>query len=125
METRVLMFIWLALQVMIGYNLIFPLLLYFLYPAARNKFKPNKIWNRVTEPDYGIIVTAYKQTHALPAVVASLLNQRYKNFVVYIVADQCDVSGLDFNHPQVVVLRPETELRSNTRSHFYAISRFV
>ncbi|RYY25188.1 MAG: hypothetical protein EOP41_05315 [Sphingobacteriaceae bacterium] len=119
------MFIWLALQVMIGYNLIFPLVLYFLYPAARNKFKPNKIWNRVTEPDYGIIVTAYKQTHALPAVVASLLNQHYQNFVVYIVADQCDVSALNFNHPQVVVLRPETELRSNTRSHFYAINRFV
>ncbi|MGI4729646.1 MAG: glycosyltransferase [Janthinobacterium lividum] len=125
METRVLMFIWQALQVLIGYNLIFPLLLYFFYPAARNKFKPNKIWNRVTEPDYGIIVTAYKQTHTLPAVVVSLLNQQYQNFIIYIVADQCDVSNLNFNHPQVVILRPETELRSNTRSHFYAINRFV
>ena len=125
MEARVLLFIWQTLQLLIGFNLIFPLLLYFFYPAARNKFKPNKIWNQVTEPDYGIIVTAYKQTNALPAVVASLLNQQYKNFMIYIVADQCDITTLDFNHPQVVVLRPETELRSNTRSHFYAINRFA
>ncbi|MGI4749809.1 MAG: glycosyltransferase [Janthinobacterium lividum] len=125
MEIRVLLFLWQALQLLIGYNLVFPLLLYFLYPAARNKFKPNKIWNRVTEPDYGIIVTAYKQTHALPEVVASLLNQRYKNFIIYIVADQCDISNLNFNHPQVVVLRPENELKSNTRSHFYAINKFI
>ncbi|WP_419800591.1 glycosyltransferase [Mucilaginibacter sp.] len=125
MDNRVILFLWQALQLLIGYNLVFPLLLYFLYPAARNKFKLNKVWNRVTEPDYGIIVTAYKQTHALPTVINSLLNQNYQNFIIYVVADQCDVSALNFNHPKVVVLRPETELRSNTKSHFYAISRFV
>ncbi|RYE37175.1 MAG: glycosyltransferase family 2 protein [Sphingobacteriaceae bacterium] len=125
MNTPIILFIWQVLQLLIGFNLVFPLLLYFLYPAARNKFKPNKIWNRVTEPDYGIIVTAYKQTHTLQAVVASLLNQNFQNFIIYIVADQCDVSALSFNHPKVVVLRPETELKSNTKSHFYAVKRFV
>ena len=125
MDNRVILFLWQALQLLIGYNLVFPLLLYFLYPAARNKFKLNKVWNRVTEPDYGIIVTAYKQTHALPTVINLLLNQNYQNFIIYVVADQCDVSALNFNHPKVVVLRPETELRSNTKSHFYAINRFV
>lgn len=117
--------IWKLVQLLIGYNLIFPLVLYLLYPAARNKFKPNKVWNRVTEADYGIIVTAYKQTHALPAVVDSLLKQDYKNFIIYVVADQCDVSELKFDHPQVIVLRPEKALQSNIRSHFYAIKRFV
>ncbi len=125
MYNYVLFFLWQAVQLIIGYNLVFPLLLYFLYPAARNKFKPNKIWNQVTELDYAIIVTAYKQTHSLPEVVASLLNQRFQNFIIYIVADQCDISNLDFNHPQVVVLRPEKALQSNTKSHFYAINRFV
>jgi cellulose synthase/poly-beta-1,6-N-acetylglucosamine synthase-like glycosyltransferase len=126
MYIRVFMFIWQFVQLLIGYNLVFPLLLYIFYPAARNKFKSNKAWDRrVTEPDYGIIVTAYKQTHALKDVVASLLNQHYTNFIIYIVADQCDVSELNFNHPKVVVLRPETALQSNTRSHFYAINRFV
>lgn len=125
MDTRVIIFIWEAVQLVIGYNLVFPLLLYFLYPAARNKFRLNKVWNRVTEPDYGIIVTAYQQTNALHDVVASLLKQSYKSFIIYIVADQCDISTLNFNHPQVVVLRPEKALKSNIRSHFYAIQRFV
>lgn len=125
MYIRILMFFWQAVQLAIGFNLVFPLLLYLFYPAARNKFKLNKTWNRVTEADYGIIVTAYQQTASLPDVVASLLKQEYKNFIIYVVADQCDVSQLVFNHPQVIVLRPEKALKSNTRSHFYAIDRFV
>ena len=125
MLLNILYFFWILIQAVIGYNLVFPLALYLLYPAARNKFKPNKVWNRVTEADYGIIVTAYKQTQALPAVVESLLKQEYKNYMIYIVADQCDISQLDFNHPKVIVLRPEKALKSNIKSHFYAIERFV
>ncbi|MVN22950.1 glycosyltransferase [Mucilaginibacter arboris] len=125
MYIRILIFIWQAVQLAIGYNLVFPLLLYFLYPAARNKFRLNKVWNRVTEADYGIIVTAYQQTDALPNVIESLLKQEYTNFMIYIVADQCDISQLNFDHPQVIVLRPEKPLKSNIRSHFYAIKRFV
>jgi len=125
MYIHVLIFVWQAVQLVIGYNLVFPLLLYLFYPAARNKFRQNKVWNKVTEPDYGIIVTAYQQTHTLPAVIESLLKQEFQNFVIYIVADQCDISNLNFNHPQVIVLRPEEALKSNIRSHFYAIERFV
>lgn len=117
--------IWQVVQLVIGYNLVFPMLLFLLYPTARNKFKVNKIWNTVTQPDYAIIVTAYQQTQSLPDVVASLLKQDFTNFIIYVVADQCDVSTLNFNHPQVVVLRPPHALQSNIRSHFYAINNFV
>ncbi|MEX8546008.1 MAG: glycosyltransferase [Mucilaginibacter sp.] len=117
--------IWQVVQLAIGYNLVFPMLLFLLYPTARNKFKVNKTWNKVTEADYGIIVTAYQQTQSLPDVVASLLKQDFSNFIIYIVADQCDVSNLNFDHPQVVVLRPPQALQSNIRSHFYAINHFV
>lgn len=48
----------------------------------------------------------------------------YKHFLVYIVADKCDISQLHFEDPRVIVLRPEETLSSNTRSHFYAIHRF-
>ena len=117
--------IWQVVQMAIGYNLVFPMLLFLLYPTARNKFKVNKTWNKITEADYGIIVTAYQQTQSLPDVVASLLKQDFSNFIIYIVADQCDISNLNFNHPQVVVLRPPQALQSNIRSHFYAINHFV
>lgn len=76
------------------------------------------------ESDYAVIVTAYEQTDMLPAVVNSLLAMNYSNYLVYIVADKCDISGLRFNSDKVILLRPEQVLAGNTRSHFYAINRF-
>lgn len=121
---RALQTIWYAAQVLIGYNLVLPLLLAAMYGLAQVFGKKPKHVPNQGEPDYAIIVTAYQETGQLPAVIASLLAMDYRNYVIYIVADGCDVSGLHFNSPSVVVLRPETLLSSNTGSHFYAIQRF-
>lgn len=74
--------------------------------------------------DYAIIVTAYEQTDLLPAVVESILKLNYQNYLIYVVADKCDISTLNFPNPKVILLRPETTLSSNIKSHFYAINRF-
>src|SRR6188768_315228 len=76
------------------------------------------------QPDYAVIVTAYEQTDNLPAVVNSLLQMNYSNFLVYVVADKCDISNFYFTDERVILLKPEETLGSNTRSHFYAITRF-
>lgn len=115
------MVLWQIIQILIGYNLVLPLFLYafyLIYPKSRNKTGFTEI------NDYAIIVTAYEQTHTLGPVVASILKLRYKNYLVYIVADKCDISNLHFDDDRVVLLRPEETLSSNTRSHFYAIHRF-
>lgn len=111
---------WILLQVLIGYNLVLPIGIYFLSFFKRSRLKPAK----TDESDYAIIVTAYEQVTNIPAVVDSILNLNYVKYIIYIVADKCDVSGLNFNNDRVVVLRPETTLASNTRSHFYAIRNF-
>ena len=82
--------IWIIVQVLIGYNLVLPLFIYLL-----SLFK-NKTSSAVktTEADYAIIVTAYEQLTHIPAVVNSLLALNYQQYLVYIVADKCDVSGL-------------------------------
>ncbi len=118
-----LYYIWILLQTIIGFNLVFPLLLllvYLLRPKKKNGALPSAY-----EADYAIIVTAYEQTRLLPSVVQSLLKLNYKRYVIYIVADNCDISDLHFADKRVVLLRPETVLASNTRSHFYAIKRFI
>ena len=74
--------------------------------------------------DYAIIVTAYQQTQQLPTVVDSILKLNYSNYIVYIVADNCDDADLIFDHEQVVILRPPEVLASNVKSHFYAIRHF-
>jgi len=110
--------VWILLQILIGYNLYLPMLLFIFYR------KPKEALPAVVESDYGIIVTAYEQTDSLPSVVTSILKLNYTNYLVYIVADKCDITGLDFNDDRVILLRPEETLASNTRSHFYAIRNF-
>ncbi len=114
--------VWMIFQLLIGYNLVFPFLLFVIYLFKKKITAPENIVS--SETDYAIIVTAYEQTHTLPPVVHSLLQLKYSNYLIYIVADNCDISNLKFNDERVIVLKPEETLASNTRSHFYAIHHF-
>ncbi|WP_026630351.1 glycosyltransferase [Dyadobacter alkalitolerans] len=117
-------YIWLLIQFVIGFNLVFPVILLLIYTVRRSVKGRSK--NTVTtSPDYAVIVTAYEQTQQLPAVVSAFLKVRYPNFHIYVVADKCDISDLHFGSDKVSLLRPETVLGSNTRSHFYAIRNFI
>ncbi|QRQ99566.1 glycosyltransferase [Dyadobacter sandarakinus] len=122
----ILKYIWILLQCLIGFNLVMPVLLLLVYSLRRSRVRNAANALQAAAPaDYGIIVTAYEQTHQLPAVVASLLRLQYRNFHIYVVADKCDISNLHFPADKVSVLRPEQVLASNTRSHFYAIRNFI
>lgn len=112
---------WDVFQVLTGYNLVLPLLLFFLY---RFSFRKDLTQRVAVEPDYAVIVTAYEQTQSLPVVVNSILRSTYDRYLIYVVADKCDITDLAFDDERVVLLRPETVLASNTRSHFYAIRHF-
>lgn len=118
----ILEFAWAFFQIAIGYNLVLPFFLLLLYALIGNRKKSHQSDKK--EADYAIIVTAYEQTTLIPSVVSSLLKLNYSNYLIYIVADKCDISGLHFEDERVNVLRPEKTLSSNTRSHFYAIERF-
>lgn len=114
--------LWILIQFIIGFNLVMPLLFYVANLFAGKGRAPQA--GGLPEPDYAVIVTAYQQTALLPATVASILNLRYGKFLVYVVADNCDISSLHFDDERVVLLRPETILAGNIRSHFYAIGHF-
>lgn len=120
---EIIQVVWYMIQVVIAINLVSPVLLAALYLLIPKKEQP---LTEVDSPpaDYAIIVTAYEQTHMLPAVVSSILKLQYNRYLIYIVADNCDISSLDFDDERVVLLRPPTVLASNTRSHFYAINHF-
>jgi cellulose synthase/poly-beta-1,6-N-acetylglucosamine synthase-like glycosyltransferase len=110
--------IWVLIQVLIGYNLYLPILLFVFFKDKK------QVLPIVPEDDYGIIVTAYEQIDTIGNVVNSLLKLHYTNYLIYIVADKCDIAGISFDDERVILLRPEETLASNTRSHFYAIKHF-
>jgi len=118
----ILSLFWVILQMLIGFHLIFPVLLLILKALAGNS--KNKLTVPVL-PDYAVIVTAYEQTDQLPEVVDSILAMDYPDYLIYVVADNCDISNLHFDSDKVILLRPEQVLAGNVRSHFYAIRNFV
>ncbi|TSJ40747.1 glycosyltransferase family 2 protein [Mucilaginibacter corticis] len=118
----VLLIVFLIIQLLVVFYLIFPFLLYVIAGIrGEEKLKADSVND---EADYAIIVTAYEQTTLLPSVVDSILKLNYSNYLIYIVADNCDITDLKFTDPRVHVLRPEEVLASNIRSHFYAINNF-
>ncbi len=115
--------LWIIIQLVVGYHLVFPFVLYLSWLVTKSK-KPANM-PVINEADYAIIVTAYEQIHTLPFVVDSILKLNYNNYLIYIVADKCDVTGLHFEDNRVVLLRPPETLASNTKSHQYAMEHFI
>ena len=110
-------------QIIVGYNLFAPFLFYCLWLILRPSSKARL--NDNFSIDYAIVVTAYEQIHTLPFVIESILRLNYSNYLVYVVADKCDISTLIFDDPKIIILRPPVTLGSNTRSHQYAVEHFV
>lgn len=117
-----ILYLFIVLQVLIGIHLVIPFV-HLIISKFRKQLQFGEV--DVPESDYAVIVTAYQQVSLVPMVVDSILHADYTNYVIYVVADNCDISTLVFNDDRVIVLRPEEVLASNTKSHFYAIDRFV
>ncbi|MGY4384245.1 cellulose synthase/poly-beta-1,6-N-acetylglucosamine synthase-like glycosyltransferase [Pedobacter sp. UYP24] len=117
-------YIWFIIQALFGYSLVLPIVLFVAWRLT-SKTDLVKDLSKDEESDYAIIVTAYQQTHTLKAVVDSIIKMEYHNYLVYIVADNCDVTDLNFSDSRIILLRPEIVLASNTKSHQYALNHFA
>lgn len=120
---RWILLILMSFQGIVAFQMLYSVILYVSVSVRRTwaKFSVTS----VPERDYAIIVTAYKQTEMIPHAVESILSLNYKNYIVYIVADCCDISNLKIDSDKVLILRPEETLASNIKSHFYAMNNFV
>jgi cellulose synthase/poly-beta-1,6-N-acetylglucosamine synthase-like glycosyltransferase len=117
--------VFIVLQVLIIIHLLFPAVLLLFKKISRNPLLRTDFINPCYEADYAVIVTAYEQITLIPSVVDSILKLNYTNYLIYVVADNCDISTLKFADERVIILRPENTLSNNIKSHFYAIDRFV
>lgn len=119
------MYLWYIIQFLVGYNLLLPLVLYFLFLLSKRKSRHAETTPGIFNPDYAVIVTAYQEITHIPETVQSILNLNHKNFLCYVVLDNCpDVSTLQFDDDRVILLRPEQVLAGNVRSHLYAMNHF-
>ncbi len=77
------------------------------------------------EYDYGCIITAYKNAEIAKPLIQSLLRQKHQKHHIYLVADECDITGWDLEDERLVVLNPQPSLRLKAKSIIHAIENFV
>ena len=75
--------------------------------------------------EFGIIITAHQETKFVIPLVDSILKQTYPHFYIYVVADDCDISQLQFEDNRVIILEPETPLNAKIKSIHYGIGSFI
>jgi len=113
------------LYIVIGGCLIFFLVFPFL-KVLFSFFKNEKIGRQQPSKtfDFGCVITAYRNVDIAKGLVQSLLNQRYDNFAVYLVADVCDVSSWGIRHEKLALLLPKVPLRLKAKSIIHATENF-
>lgn len=126
---EILWILFIIVQAIIALYLLLPFLLTIIY-WIKKLFRIRAFHERlpfVTEKDheFAIIITAHQETKFLLPLVDSILQQTYAQFYVYIVADDCDISRLNFNDSRITILRPEKPLNAKIKSIDYALTRFV
>ncbi len=119
--------VFIAIQVVASLHLLIPLFLVMIY--SLDKVCTPGSSNITTNAQgkkykFGIVVTAHKEIIFLPPLIDSILKQTYRNFEIYVVADQCDVTELNFKDSRVHILKPAEALNSNVLSIQYALDHF-
>ena len=125
---KIILILLIILQLVLATYMLLPVILLIIHSIFRTK-KPllaNKypvLYNK--EFNFAAIVTAHKDTRFIVPLVDSFLKQRYTNFVLYIVADDCDITNLHFEDNRVQLLKPEAPLNAKIKSIKYAVDHFV
>lgn len=124
----ILLILFIAVQVILAVYLLLPfffLVTHFLFgryrklPVKKNTDAQNKDF------DFAAIVTAHQDTRFIKPFIDSFLKQTYQNFVVYVVADDCDISDLQFADERIKILKPEPAFHAKIKSIKYAVDSFV
>jgi len=120
--------LFIILQVLIAIYLTIPFFSLIIYAiinlfAIKNPFEKRAFLNE-RQYEFGIIITAHQETEFIFPLVDSLLKQTYNNFYVYVIADDCDTSGLIFNDKRIHILQSIPALHAKVKSIHYGIENF-
>ena len=119
--------IFMIISAILIFFLVFPFVMVLLSGIFKDRVKDIKKGDAsYKEVDYGCIITAYKNAEIAKPLIESLVNtQKYNNLHVYLVADDCDMTGWDVSHAKLTVLNPQPPLKLKAKSIIHAIENFV
>jgi len=113
--------IFVAISILLIFFLVFPTIMITLSLFVSDKFKTktNKSY------DYGCIITAYRNADIAKGLIQSLIDQKHDNLHIYLVADNCDITGWDLEHPKLTVFNPQPALNLKAKSIIHAMDNYV
>ena len=123
----ILLVIFIAVQVILAIYLLLPAIFFILhYVVPKGKKMLERKYPIVSDKDhdFAAIITAHQDTRFIAPLVDSFTRQNYSNFIVYVVADDCDISSLGFADPRICVLKPENAFHAKIKSIKFAVDHF-
>jgi cellulose synthase/poly-beta-1,6-N-acetylglucosamine synthase-like glycosyltransferase len=126
---KILYAFFVAVEAVVAIFVLLPGLMLLLHALLRAIVGKRSVLDRKPETekefDFAAIITAHQDTRFIPPLVDSLIRQTYGRLIIYVVADDCDTSGLVFEDNRVVVLRPEPAFHAKIRSIGHAVDHFA
>jgi cellulose synthase/poly-beta-1,6-N-acetylglucosamine synthase-like glycosyltransferase len=123
-----LYYIFICIQLILAVYLILPLLLLIIHYVRKLFVGDRSLLDKdpliKKQFSFAAIVTAHQDTRLIPPLVDSLIKQTYGLIHIYVVADDCDITKMNFDHPRVKLLRPENPLNAKIRSISHAMENF-
>jgi cellulose synthase/poly-beta-1,6-N-acetylglucosamine synthase-like glycosyltransferase len=107
--------------------LLQPPILLIIYAIAKRfgiRQQPTPFASATREYQFGIIITAHRETDFIPPIVDSLLKQTHTRWHAYIVADDCDTGSLLYTDPRVHILKPSVPLNDQLASLDHGFRHF-
>ncbi len=126
--SSLLWWIFWAAQLLLALYFLMPfflLIIKWLQDLSGGRLKKKYPVQHAKEFDFAAIITAHQDTRFIPPLVDSFLKQTHARFAVYVVADDCDISNLQFPDPRIVLLKPEKALHAKIKSIKLAIENFI
>ncbi|MEP6583207.1 MAG: glycosyltransferase, partial [Ginsengibacter sp.] len=103
---------------------VFLFLIHWILPSSARLLEKRYPKEVDKEFDFAAIITAHQDIKLIPPLVDSFLKQDYKNFIVYIIADDCDITDLKYKDERIKILRPEVPFHAKIKSIHFAVTRF-
>jgi len=119
--TGILVTIFSVIACIIIFFLILPFITILLSLMGSEGIKSEEIKK---EFDFGCIITAYRNADITKPLIQSLLKQNYQNFEIYLVADDCDITGWDIYDDRLTILNPQPALKLKAKSIIHGIENY-
>ncbi|RZM07431.1 MAG: glycosyltransferase, partial [Pedobacter sp.] len=115
-----------GINIIVALSFVIPVILFILHLFAGRKSNLDR-YKKLTDKqyDFAAIITAHQDARFIAPLVDSFVKQRYGNFVVYVVADDCDTTNLVFDDPRIIVLKPEPAFHAKIKSIRFAVDNFI